>query len=103
MKYWRRRKTCSAVPRLDELGTGRGMPYHLSNLGRSAGAVVAVEMPLAEQRRRVGGCRQVFGLTISEVDATLRPQFAATGSRLNNAAVDVDCLRFLREHRNLFR
>jgi hypothetical protein len=45
----------------------------------------------------------VYGLTTSEVDATLRPQFAATGSQLHTTAVDVDCLRFLREHRDIFR
>jgi hypothetical protein len=44
-----------------------------------------------------------FGLTTSEVEAALQPQFAATGSQLHNTAFDVDCLRFLREHRDIFR
>ena len=45
----------------------------------------------------------VYELTASEVNATVQPQFATVGSQLQTTAVDVDCLRFLREHRDLFQ
>jgi hypothetical protein len=45
----------------------------------------------------------VCGLSTSEVATTVQPQFAAVGSQLQHERVDVDCLRFLRERREIFR
>ena len=44
----------------------------------------------------------VFGLEASEVEITVRRYFSDTGISLHNSPADVDCLAFLRRHRNIF-